>query len=955
MFFLAAGKFAEQSTLEAIFFGSPQLSASHRLQRSLRIHSTISSLLLRSLDSLQKHYEELNSLLTTDDASANDSFEKVNCASKLTKLIEILGQLHAEEDILQMANTQIAQLCAANVVLWSQFISMSKLKPEIELYLATIHAKLRRRRFLEAFMTASFPKKRVLSSNPDSKSHSHSSRAAIIRQSDYLKNLPVLPLQQTDLDETSMEHPIIFEDLYSQDITEDDMIQREKESSQNGDDVDRETNVNSETNGVSKNESSVCTENESASSLSTIGSESRKKMWSVKKRGKQTLKNEVADFGKKQPVTVIGVRWRRSDDDFTISPRKATSSLPPTPIFAESPPPINSQTPKVVEEIPKPDYTPEGTGHMEGLIERSSFSRFTDLPAKFRSSLRDSTSPVNDHWDNDEPLRNRSSSFDDYLKSQKIERNIRRSISSGCMPLSPLQEDRSYYQQFPERTLPPADTGSLSSLEKKESSSEDLSADFEPQKQLTLNFGPCEDNASLSSSSKSSKNSQPDYIGKDLTESKTEDEKKVVQGFWNERLTLQEMLNDMEAIDEVDATAGACLEHTQSPEGKTSGQFSVSISDGTMLSGNGSFSIQSNAFTCNQKFVRAKEILHKRITNGEYRGIFCSDHFQNVETLLSTPAELPLAYFCTQLSNVPKTSNQVNGIDLDDIGTGFVGRPYNSSSSSKTLHLVVCVHGLEGNCCDLRLVRAYLELLVPDQRFKFLMSTSNQSDTFTDVDKMADNLVHEVQLAYNSTRSRISRISFIGHSLGTLIIRAALSKPAMGKFRERFFTFLSLSGPHLGTLYSTSSLVNMGMWLIQKWKKSSSLLQMSLRDHQDVRQTFLYKLSLKPGLQYFKNVLFVGSHQDHYVPYHSARIELCRVAAKDNSAQGIAYREMISNILKPLVEPTSNVAKIARFDCYFSLPSGADNLIGRAAHVAVLDSDLFLEKFFTVIARRYFV
>ena len=37
------------------------------------------------------------------------------------------------------------------------------------------------------------------------------------------------------------------------------------------------------------------------------------------------------------------------------------------------------------------------------------------------------------------------------------------------------------------------------------------------------------------------------------------------------------------------------------------------------------------------------------------------------------------------------------------------------------------------------------------------------------------------------------------------------------------------------------------MWLMQKWKKSSSLLQLAFRDHTDIRQTFLYQLSQSPG------------------------------------------------------------------------------------------------------------
>lgn len=37
------------------------------------------------------------------------------------------------------------------------------------------------------------------------------------------------------------------------------------------------------------------------------------------------------------------------------------------------------------------------------------------------------------------------------------------------------------------------------------------------------------------------------------------------------------------------------------------------------------------------------------------------------------------------------------------------------------------------------------------------------------------------------------------------------------------------------------------------------------------------------GLEFFKNILLVASPQDRYVPFHSARIELCKAALKDTS------------------------------------------------------------------------
>lgn len=61
--------------------------------------------------------------------------------------------------------------------------------------------------------------------------------------------------------------------------------------------------------------------------------------------------------------------------------------------------------------------------------------------------------------------------------------------------------------------------------------------------------------------------------------------------------------------------------------------------------------------------------------------------------------------------------------------------------SPNGLHLVICVHGLDGNSADLRLVRTYLELGLPGAHLEFLMSERNQGDTFSDFDTMTDRWV----------------------------------------------------------------------------------------------------------------------------------------------------------------------------------------------------------------------
>uniref|UniRef100_A0A671KNZ0 Protein FAM135A-like n=1 Tax=Sinocyclocheilus anshuiensis TaxID=1608454 RepID=A0A671KNZ0_9TELE len=250
------------------------------------------------------------------------------------------------------------------------------------------------------------------------------------------------------------------------------------------------------------------------------------------------------------------------------------------------------------------------------------------------------------------------------------------------------------------------------------------------------------------------------------------------------------------------------------------------------------------------------------------------------------------------------------------------------------IHLIVCVHGLDGNSADLRLVKTYLELGLPGARIDFLMSERNQNDTFADFESMTDRLLDEIVQYIQIYNLTVSKISFVGHSLGNLIVRSVLTRPRFKCYLSRLHTFLSLSGPHLGTLYNSSAL-GCGLCRI------------------DVSLGFsIYQLSNSiSGLQFFKNVVLVGSLQDRYVPYHSARIEMCKTALKDKQT-GPVYAEMIENLLLPVLQ--NKDCNLVRYDVIHALPNTANSLIGRAAHIAVLDSEIFLEKFFLVAGLKFF-
>ena len=93
------------------------------------------------------------------------------------------------------------------------------------------------------------------------------------------------------------------------------------------------------------------------------------------------------------------------------------------------------------------------------------------------------------------------------------------------------------------------------------------------------------------------------------------------------------------------------------------------------------------------------------------------------------------------------------------------------------------------------------------------------------------------------------------------------------------------------------------MWFLKQWRKSKSLIQLSMTDSSNPEDSFLYKLTQAKGLNWFKNVALVSSYQDQYAPFESARMEVCKEALAD-SVKANFYRKMASNIMDNLTTNT---------------------------------------------------
>ena len=190
----------------------------------------------------------------------------------------------------------------------------------------------------------------------------------------------------------------------------------------------------------------------------------------------------------------------------------------------------------------------------------------------------------------------------------------------------------------------------------------------------------------------------------------------------------------------------------------------------------------------------------------------------------------------------------------------------------------------------------------------------------------------------NFSGDSLKRISFVGHSLGGLIIRAGLEE--LSDYKSKMHIFLTYSTPHLGCMHQSSKLVSAGMWFLKKWNDSKSLAQLELEDSKDLSKTFLYKLSENKSIGWFRHVLLFSSIQDKYSPYESSRVEIKE--RKSDSVNEKLYAQMAQNLLSRM-----NANTMRRIDVIFKIGKSAfDTFIGREAHIEFLINVKFLKMLF---------
>ena len=277
------------------------------------------------------------------------------------------------------------------------------------------------------------------------------------------------------------------------------------------------------------------------------------------------------------------------------------------------------------------------------------------------------------------------------------------------------------------------------------------------------------------------------------------------------------------------------------------------------------------------------------------------------------------------------------------IRTSGVLAPTSFADGEAAPHLIVLQHGFQGHSYDMGLLVNHFAIELPARSTHVLAARSNEKKNEDSIVEMGKRLAAEV-VSYvrdrcpSLLRAGGGRLSFVGHSMGSLVVRRALQEPVMRLLLPNLHTFLSLSSPHLGTLHAESQLVATGLWALLKWKKCPGLQELVLEDGRggDIRKSVIYNLAGNGALSHFAHVILVSSPQDQYVPSYSARVQICNRVEQD-ARNGPALREMTLKLLGQ-VSPD----RLVRVTVGNNGGDGIDidSLIGRKAHLCFLENSI---------------
>ena len=194
------------------------------------------------------------------------------------------------------------------------------------------------------------------------------------------------------------------------------------------------------------------------------------------------------------------------------------------------------------------------------------------------------------------------------------------------------------------------------------------------------------------------------------------------------------------------------------------------------------------------------------------------------------------------------------------------------SPKSDATHVIVLLHGLGASGVEMEILHNFV--MAANISACLFIPRCLEGKTDLSIETQADLVAKEI-LLFIDRCGEVSCLSFMAHSLGSLVVRCLIDAELLGgDWNQRLHTFLSLGSPHLGIHYGNGSVMSAAMWL---WKRfwvsgSVSFAQMMMTDARNPCDTLLFRLAHTEsmGLAHFKHLIFVGSDQDKYAPIETS-------------------------------------------------------------------------------------
>lgn len=745
------------------------------------------------------------------------------------------------EDFIASLVMDLAYICGSLIVIWQAYIKLITHNEKINQHLSKIHHLHRCKRFSEAFFVKEKPLSQLISPHKDSQLFYE--LAEKLRKSKYLQNLPVCQIECASLDGDHNSMPIIFEekfDLNEELAANNGQSKSAETGSANGNRNDKkaeEKNLRRSSSDLSTNSSltnSSCNSATNSSTDQTNNSTEDKQPPKSKFKDKFSLrlnklnlnrsitrrKSSISYLSKEEKQKMIVDENLSASSSNDSNNSSLTSQLTSKSLNVEANEETAVDSPRIVinsgEDQVDSVCKPSNEVGKNGESPKSLIEELNSCPAKligFRHYNNVKGKPEEFLFDNhassiysivETISLNKFQQIAEH-DANKSKHKKKKLSSSESLPDLSVKQLQKTIKRITKKNSKKFKFKKDKTAKQPQTQSRTKSADCGRTKggllidTISLNFTANIDSLNKANLELDEKDEFSDLDGFiDEDDEQTTDSSSLIHFNKNDEESAEKKTDKVEDAGKADTKANG------KADGKADGKAENSKAENDKVDSKADVktarknSINTNKCTILEMFARntclvcgvenCSCIQNFELTIGSKRlATITDDLVAFIQAKEQFRQEMSLKTKGWQFYS--DFSNPASRIPYFQCDNDLI-RTFNSDG----VHLIVCVHGLDGNCADLRLVKTYLELGLPTCNFDFLMSESNTGKTYESFEVMTDRLCDEILKHIQTNCLHPTKVSFIGHSLGNIIIRSVLRKPELEFLLPKLHCFLSLSG-----------------------------------------------------------------------------------------------------------------------------------------------------------------